>query len=119
MAANSVARARIDERIQREAAAVLQAMGLTVSETFRLMMVRIAREKALPFEPLIRNSLKPSTCWRRTTSLPHIYFHDPLAGEWSDHRDCHIRPDSILIYRKPDAQTLELVRLGSHSELGF
>ena len=38
-------------------------------------------------------------------------------GEWADNRDCHIRPDLILIYRKPDADRLELVRLGSHSEL--
>ena len=42
-----------------------------------------------------------------------------LTGEWRDHRDCHIRPDLVLIYRKPDAETLELVRLGSHSELGL
>jgi len=55
MAANSVVRARIDERIKNEAAAVLSAMGLTVSDAFRLMMVRIAREKALPFEPLVPN----------------------------------------------------------------
>jgi len=55
MAANSVVRARIDERIKNEASAVLGAMGLTVSDAFRLMMVRIAEEKALPFEPLIPN----------------------------------------------------------------
>ncbi|MGH6988434.1 MAG: type II toxin-antitoxin system RelB/DinJ family antitoxin [Stellaceae bacterium] len=55
MAANSIIRARIDEHIKREAAAVLDAMGLTVSDAFRLMMVRIAREKALPFEPLVPN----------------------------------------------------------------
>jgi mRNA interferase YafQ len=42
-----------------------------------------------------------------------------LTGDWKDHRDCHIRPDLVLIYRKPDAETLELVRLGSHSELGL
>jgi DNA-damage-inducible protein J len=53
--ANSVVRARIDEATKREAAAVLQAMGLTVSDAFRLMMVKIAKEKALPFEPLVPN----------------------------------------------------------------
>ena len=42
-----------------------------------------------------------------------------LAGDWKDHRDCHIKPDLILIYRKTDAGLLQLVRLGSHSELGF
>jgi mRNA interferase YafQ len=31
----------------------------------------------------------------------------------------HIRPDLVLIYRKPDNESLELVRLGSHSELGL
>lgn len=55
MADNSVVRARIDERTKTEAAAVLKAIGLTVSDAFRLMMVRIAREKALPFEPLVPN----------------------------------------------------------------
>ncbi|MBV9765131.1 MAG: type II toxin-antitoxin system YafQ family toxin [Acidobacteriaceae bacterium] len=53
------------------------------------------------------------------TPLPGRNFDHPLSGEWSDHRDCHIRPDLILIYRKLDSATLELVRLGSHSELGF
>lgn len=43
----------------------------------------------------------------------------PLAGEWQDHRDCHIRPDLVLIYRKADADTLTLVRIGSHAELGW
>ncbi len=42
-----------------------------------------------------------------------------LTGAWKDHRDCHIKPDLILIYRKPDTETLQLVRLGSHSELGL
>ena len=55
LAANSVVRARIDEETKSEAAAVLQAMGLTVSDAFRLMMVKIAKEKALPFEPLVPN----------------------------------------------------------------
>ena len=42
-----------------------------------------------------------------------------LTGDWDDHRDCHIKPDLVLIYRKPDDVTLQLVRLGSHSELGL
>jgi mRNA interferase YafQ len=42
-----------------------------------------------------------------------------LTGDWKDHRDCHVKPDLVLIYRKPDDETLELVRLGSHSELGL
>lgn len=43
----------------------------------------------------------------------------PLPGEWKDHRDCHLRPDLVLIYRKLDSDTLYLVRLGSHAELSL
>ena len=52
-------------------------------------------------------------------ALPPRNSDHALGGQWSDCRDCHIRPDLILIYRKPDGETLELVRLGSHSELGL
>jgi mRNA interferase YafQ len=41
----------------------------------------------------------------------------PLTGNWKGYRDCHIRPDLLLLYQKPDADTLFLVRLGSHSEI--
>ena len=51
--------------------------------------------------------------------LPARYRDHALKGEWRDHRDCHIKPDLILLYRKPDVETLELVRLGSHSELSL
>jgi len=52
MADNAVVRARIDERTKREAAAALKKIGLTLSDAFRLLLVRVAAEKALPFEPL-------------------------------------------------------------------
>jgi len=56
MAKNEVVRARVDGKIKEEAAAVLASMGLTVSDAFRMMIVRIAAEKALPFEPLRPNA---------------------------------------------------------------
>ncbi|WP_410472957.1 type II toxin-antitoxin system YafQ family toxin [Faucicola mancuniensis] len=48
--------------------------------------------------------------------LPQKYHDHPLKGDLQDLRDCHIQPDLILLYRKYD-NVLELVRLGSHSEL--
>ena len=56
MAANAVVRARIDKDIKEEATVVLESMGLTVSDAFRMMLTRVAREKALPFDPLIPNA---------------------------------------------------------------
>jgi len=53
---NTIVRARIDEHVKEEAAAVLATIGLTVSDAFRLMMMRIAADKALPFEPLTPNA---------------------------------------------------------------
>ena len=40
-----------------------------------------------------------------------------LAGNWNGHRECHLKPDLLLIYKKPGDQTLRLVRMGSHSQL--
>ena len=51
--------------------------------------------------------------------LPAKFRDHALTGDWKTHRDCHIRPDLVLIYQKPDEATLRLVRLGSHSELGI
>ncbi len=56
MPTNAVVRARVDERIKEEATVVLAAMGLTVSDAFRLLLTRVAQDKALPFEPLVPNT---------------------------------------------------------------
>ena len=49
--------------------------------------------------------------------LPENNRDHALSGDWAAYRECHIKPDLLLIYRKPDAGTLRLARLGSHSEL--
>jgi len=49
--------------------------------------------------------------------LPHLYRDHALVGDWSGYRECHLKPDLLLIYRKPDVETLRLARLGSHSDL--
>lgn len=47
---------------------------------------------------------------------PRQHDHE-LSGDWKSYRECHIKPDLLLIYQKPDSETLWLVRMGSHSEL--
>lgn len=51
--------------------------------------------------------------------LPPKLRDHALVGNWVDHRDCHLKPDLVLIYRKPDDYCLQLVRLGSHAELSL
>ncbi len=53
MAANHLVQARINPAVKEEAAAVLAAMGLTVSDAVRLLLTKVAHEKALPFAPLV------------------------------------------------------------------
>jgi DNA-damage-inducible protein J len=55
MPANAVVRARIDEKTKEEASEILEAVGLTVSDAFRMMLVRTVAEKRLPFDPLVPN----------------------------------------------------------------
>ncbi len=52
-------------------------------------------------------------------SLPAAFADHSLMGEWKDFRDCHVRPDLILIYRKKGKSILQLARLGSHSNLNL
>jgi mRNA interferase YafQ len=51
--------------------------------------------------------------------LPELMHDHPLNGKLKDCRDCHIKPDLVLIYRKNNDNSLELIRLGSHSELNI
>jgi mRNA interferase YafQ len=50
-------------------------------------------------------------------ALPPNNHDHSLSGDWSGYRECHVRPDLLLIYEKPDAELSRLVRLGSHSDL--
>ena len=61
MAATICVRARIDEKLKEDAAAVLAEMGLTVSDVVRIVLTRVAKEKALPFEMHGLNALTTET----------------------------------------------------------
>jgi DNA-damage-inducible protein J len=56
MATETTVRARIDGTVKDEAVAVLEAMGLTVSDAIRLMLMRVAADKALPFPVRVPNA---------------------------------------------------------------
>ena len=76
--ATTVVRARIDEQEKAEATAVLAEIGLTVSDAFRLMMMRIAKDKAMPFQPLIPNAVTIEAMREDRTGLPRYASVDAL-----------------------------------------
>lgn len=49
--------------------------------------------------------------------LPDAQRDHALVGNWKGYRECHVKPDLLLIYSTEEQDTLRLARLGSHSEL--
>lgn len=75
---------------------------------------KLAMKRGLPIEELddVIRTLA------RGEALPEEYKDHPLIGNWKGHRECHIRPDWLLIYKiNQDFLILTLTRTGSHSEL--
>jgi DNA-damage-inducible protein J len=82
MSANALVQARIDGAIKEEAAAVLAAMGLTVSDAVRMLLTKIAHDHALPFDPLIPNETTIAAMKEaRTGNLPKF---DSVAALMAD-----------------------------------
>jgi mRNA interferase YafQ len=87
-------------------------------ETTGVFKKDFRRVKASPRHRDIDNLLAPIVQLLAMDAPLPLRSHDhSLGGDWSDHRECHLKPDLLLIYSKPDPDCLRLVRLGSHSEL--
>jgi mRNA interferase YafQ len=77
----------------------------------------LRRVKANPAHSDINEKIEHVTHLLATDMpLPVSYVDHAMKGKWKGFRDCHVRPDVVLIYRKTPG-ILILVRLGSHSEL--
>ena len=87
MHTNSVVRARVDEETNAQARAVLAAMGLTVSDALRMLLIRIANERTLPFEPFVPNAttVKAMRDARRGKTVKHPTIADLMADLHEDH----------------------------------
>ena len=83
MAATAFVRARIDETLKKEAAAVLDDMGLTVSDVVRIVLTKIAKEKALPFKMHVPNKLTAQTLAKseRGEDIHHAKDASDLFGQ--------------------------------------
>ena len=93
----------------------------TIEQTgqFRRDYKRLAKAKGSSRQTLASELISIITDLANDQSMPEKNRDHALSGDWKDHLDCHIKPDLVLIYRKPDNAVLQLVRLGSHSELGL
>jgi len=85
MAATAFVRARIDEALKEEAAAVLADMGLTVSDVVRIVLTKVAKDRALPFEMRVPNKLTTETLTKseRGEDVHHAKDANDLFGQLS------------------------------------
>ena len=82
MSANALVQARIDGAVKEEAAAVLAAMGLTVSDAVRMLLTKIAHDHTLPFDPLIPNETTIAAMKEaRAGNLPKFDSIDALMAD--------------------------------------
>ncbi len=80
----------------------------------------LRRERSGIYGKSLEKLLNDVTCLLvHDEPLPPRYCDHPLKGIFNDSRDCHIKPYLIMIYSKANIDILELIRLGSHSELGL
>jgi mRNA interferase YafQ len=89
----------------------------TISFTARFKKDFKRVQKSQPADPLEAELQPIIDMLLEDVALPPKNRDHALRGEWNGFRECHIRPDLVLIYRKCEPQMLELDRLGSHSEL--
>ena len=76
------------------------------------------REARGQYRATLDSVLKPVLIALATDQALDVRYRDhDLSGDWAGYRECHVKPDLLLIYRKSDADTIRLARLGSHSEL--
>jgi mRNA interferase YafQ len=87
-------------------------LELEYSTQFKKDFKKIAK---LPIPDLVEvgHVIKQS---QLSKTLPEKYVDHPLSGNWQNYRDCHVKPDLVLIY-KIESSTLKLARIGNHSEL--
>ena len=77
--ANQLVQARIDREVKEEAAVVLATMGLTLSDAVRMLLTRVAREKALPFVP--NDETIAAMAEARAAGLPRFEDVDSLLED--------------------------------------
>jgi mRNA interferase YafQ len=90
---------------------------ISQSSRFRRDFKREAKGQHRQF--LKENWVKILSMLANDDPLPASFYDHSLSENWKDFRDCHIRPDLVLIYQKKNDDTLRLARMGSHSELGL
>ena len=128
--ANTNVTIRMDNELKKQAEELFAALGLNMSSAIGVFCRQAVRLGKIPFELAVdmpnaetlaaiddvNNNRNMSKAYGKP--LAEKYKDHPLRGIYTGHRECHITPDWLLIYKiENDLLTLSLTRTGTHSDL--
>ena len=106
---------RIDEQLKEQFSQVLESLGISISETINIILRQVILHNGISFKI---EYPKPSHSLKNAIKEGERFCDYGLTGNYADHRECHVLPDLLLIYRiYKNILILALVNTGTHSDL--
>ena len=117
---------RMDSELKAAAEALYEELGMNLSTAFNIFVRQSLRVRGIPFmitegnpsKETVSAMLEAESKLANGEPLDEKHKDHPLSGDWIGHRECHILPDWLLVYRIEDeVLVLTLSRTGTHSDL--
>ena len=106
---------RIDKLLKEQSSQVLESLGISISETINIILRQVILHNGISFKI---EYPKPSHSLKNAIKEGERFCDYGLTGNYAGHRECHVLPDLLLIYRiYKNILILALVNTGTHSDL--
>ena len=106
---------KINEQLKKQSSQVLEGLGISLSGAINIFLRQLILHDGIPFKI---EYPKPSRFLKNAIKEGERFCDYGLTGNYADHRECHVLPDLLLIYRiYKNILILELVNTGIHSDL--
>lgn len=106
---------RIDKLLKEQSSQVLESLGISISETINIILRQVILHNGISFKI---EYPRPSRSLKNAIKEGERFCDYGLTGNYAGHRECHVLPDLLLIYRiYKNILILELVNTRTHSDL--
>ena len=106
---------RIDKQIKEQSSQVLEGLGISLSRAINIFLRQVILHDGIPFKI---EYPKPSRSLKNAIKEGKRFCDHELTGNYAGHRECHVLPDLLLIYRiYKNILIFELVNTRNHSDL--
>ena len=105
---------RIDEQLKKQSSQVLESLGISISETINIILRQVILHNGISFKI---EYPRPSRSLKNAIKEGERFCDYGLTGNYAGHRECHVLPDLLLIYRiYKNILILAFVNTGTHSD---